>query len=89
MLQPYTAFIKYNAVELNILPENSLHSIVSGKKVMSLRLKENNYRLLETYMKIKNIFSGFQIFKWILTYLFVKKSLQKFLIKSDNVNTLS
>lgn len=74
MSQPYTASIKYNAVEPYILPENNLHSIVSGKKVVSLCLKKNNYRLLETYTKIKNISSGSQIFKSVLTYLFENKN---------------
>ena len=74
MSQPYTASIKYNAVEPHILPENNLHSIVSGKKVVSRRLKKNNYRLLETYTKIKNIFSGSQIFKSVLTYLSENKN---------------
>lgn len=73
-------------MEPNILPENNLHS--SGKEVMSLPLKKNNYKLLETYTKVKNIFSVFQIFKWVLTYLFAtppknkQKTLKKQKLKS-------
>ena len=62
MLQAYTAFVKYNAVDPYILLENNLHGIREKISYEStFEEKENNYRLLE--IKIENICSGFQIFK--------------------------